>query len=155
MDLLRGLTDRRRMLYSKMSIRWRTTISCLLLMGCLCVASCGAGQPGKTYGLLSWRQGERETIVMVGTFQAVLTPQGACAWLGPGPDYPTLWPQGYAVRFHPTQLIGPKRRIVGRAGQKLGFYATLVSVRKGSSGLTGPARCGVVANKVAVLESPS
>ena len=75
--------------------------------------------------------------------------------LRPGADDPTLWPPGYAVRFHPTELIGPGGGIEGRVGEELYFNATLVAFREGSRGLSGPARCGVVVSKVVLLCSPA
>jgi hypothetical protein len=55
-----------------------------------------------------------------GTFQAKLTPQGACAWLQPVdrltnvPAYrgAYLWPAGYRVRSDPTELLNPHGRVV-------------------------------------------
>ena len=143
-------------------MRLRSTFRSAFLIGCLslCITSCGTAHAHKTFGLLSLRQGSFVgsaigPMVFTGMFEATLTPQGACAWLGPGPDYPTLWAPGYAVRFHPTELIGPGGGIEGRAGQELYFNALLIAFRKGSRELSGPARCGVVASKVVVLCSPS
>ena len=82
-----------------------------------------------------------------GTFHAGLTPSGACAWLAPLRRTPHeapftgafVWPDGYRVRFHPTELINPKGRVVAREGDKItSAGGTLPS----ASDSPGARRCG-------------
>ena len=68
-----------------------------------------------------WKPGQPETgVILTGDFDASITSHGACAWLGPA-RYVILWPAGYRVKFHPTELIGPAGQVVARAGQYIGF----------------------------------
>ena len=54
-----------------------------------------------------------------GPFHATLSSAGvACAWLGENSG-PTIWPQGWQVRFHPTQLIDPSGKVVATEGDLL------------------------------------
>jgi hypothetical protein len=83
-------------------------------------ASVGA----KSFALPSdgWRPNDSEMLALIGgPFHAVMTPQGACAWLGSAPHATYLWPAGYRVRFHPTELIGPGGDVVATEGQKISF----------------------------------
>jgi hypothetical protein len=74
-----------------------------------------------------WKPGDMAMLALTsGEFHAVLTPDGACAWLGSrgGTD---LWPAGYKVRFDPTRLLNAKGRVVAREGDVLqvgGGFAT-------------------------------
>ena len=49
-------------------------------------------------------------------FQASMRGGVACGWIG-FKDLPDLWPAGYRVRFHPTELIDPHGQVVAREGQ--------------------------------------
>jgi hypothetical protein len=51
-----------------------------------------------------------------GPFHASMRGGVACAWIG-SEGLPDLWPAGYRVRFHPTELIDPHGRVVARQGQ--------------------------------------
>ena len=88
-------------------------------------SSANTGKAGVVYPLPSdgWQPGQPEYHVLgSGTFEAVLTRQGACAWLGPA-KYVILWPEGYGVRFHPTELIGPTGKVLAKAGEYVAFPA--------------------------------
>jgi len=68
-----------------------------------------------------WKPGQpSESALTGGSFHATMTAQGPCAWLGNTPR-PFLWPAGYAVRFHPTELIDAAGHVVARQGQKIYF----------------------------------
>jgi hypothetical protein len=55
---------------------------------------------------------------MQGALQAELTEHGAHAWLG-DPHPPVSWPEGWRVRFEPTELIDPEGQIFVREGDVL------------------------------------
>lgn len=78
---------------------------------------------GRSYALPTdgWKPGDREMEALGGgEFHAVLTPDGACAWLGSGTSS-YLWPAGYRVRFDPTRLINAEGRVVAKEGDMLQF----------------------------------
>jgi hypothetical protein len=87
---------------------------------------------------LRWLEpGQPETDeILTGDFDATLTSHGACAWLGPA-RYVILWPAGYQVKFHPTELIGPDGQVVAHAGQYVGFRGRHVE-----PGTPLPSYCG-------------
>lgn len=58
-----------------------------------------------------------------GHFHAALTKSGACAWIA---SYDVLWPAGYLVRFHPTELIGPMGEVVSVQGEDVSIAGQLV-----------------------------
>jgi hypothetical protein len=58
-----------------------------------------------------------------GYFHAALTKSGACAWIA---SYNVLWPAGYRVRFHPTELIGPRSEVVAVQGEDVSIGGQLV-----------------------------
>lgn len=70
----------------------------------------------------------------MGPFHAVMTSSGPCAWIG-GTRRPFLWPDGYEVRFTPTELIAPDGHVVAREGE------TITSGGGGNNALA-PTRCG-------------
>lgn len=85
-------------------------------------AGCSSTHPSKAYPLLSdgWKAGDQTAGVLTdGSFEADLTPTGACAWLGPSRRYLVLWPAGYSVRFHPTELLGPTGVVIAKGGQTI------------------------------------
>lgn len=88
-------------------------------------------------------------MILTGNFEASLTKQGACAWLGPA-RYVTVWPAGYRVRFKPTELIAPDGRVAAKAGQYVGFRGGHVT-----SGMTLPSYCGNPSTGTFMLEGPS
>jgi hypothetical protein len=66
-----------------------------------------------------WKPGEASQLALVlGPFHAKLTASGAQAWVG-SRETATLWPYGYRVRFHPTELINAKGKVVALAGQRI------------------------------------
>jgi hypothetical protein len=67
-----------------------------------------------------WRPGDPALDALaIGPFHATRFKNGqVCAWLGTN-FRPTLWPQGYHVRLHPVQLLGPGGRVVAGAGDVL------------------------------------
>jgi hypothetical protein len=58
-----------------------------------------------------------------GPFHAALTKSGACAWIA---SYDVVWPAGYRVRFHPTELVGPTGKVVARHGEDVSIAGQLV-----------------------------
>jgi hypothetical protein len=97
-----------------------------------------------------WKPGDPGLLMgLLGHFHATLTSSGACAWMGT-PHQGTLymWPAGYRVRFHPTELLSPNGKVVAHQDQKVSA--------SGGVFLTQPADpryCGT-AEKVVVIESP-
>lgn len=71
-----------------------------------------------------WKPGQLSMLsITMGTFHAVHTTSGACAWLGnerPGDKHNAfLWPSGYRVRFSPTVLVDAHGHVVAREGQRI------------------------------------
>ena len=64
-----------------------------------------------------WKPGDPALDALaIGHFHATRLENGqVCAWLGAS-FRPTLWPQGYHVRLHPVQLLGPGGRVIAKAG---------------------------------------
>ena len=56
-----------------------------------------------------------------GEFHAILTDEGARAWLGENSEMSYLWPLGFRVRFNPTELIGPECQVLATEGDLLSF----------------------------------
>jgi hypothetical protein len=101
--------------------------------------ACGAQGSTRVYPLPSdgWRPGQPAGIaIFTGIFDAELTSQGACAWLGPG-KFVNLWPVGWGVRFHPTELIGPDGKVLAKKGQRVGFRGLSVPPPPGTTRLCG------------------
>ena len=58
-----------------------------------------------------WRAGQVHPLAgTIGRFHAVLTADGAQAWLGKTYRH-TLWPEGWSVRFAPTELLDPNGQV--------------------------------------------
>ena len=75
------------------------------------------------YGLPSdgWKPGQADMEeAFGGPFRAMLTKSGACAWIG---SATVLWPAGYRVRFHPTELLDP-----GEPFQGVGAFGIVSAV---------------------------
>ena len=87
-------------------------------------------------------------MIFTGNFEAALTSHGACAWLGPGRSA-NLWPAGYRVRFHPTQLIDAQGKVRAKAGQYVGFRG-----HEGPRTASMSDRCGDLGKMVLMLEEP-
>jgi len=89
------------------------------------------------YGLPSdgWKPGQADMEeAFGGPFRAMLTKSGACAWIG---SATVLWPAGYRVRFHPTELLDPKSQVVVGQGEIIGFGGQLV----GTASWPSASRC--------------
>ena len=105
-----------------------------------------------------WKPGDSYlTAGFFGRFQATLTPSGACAWMyAPNRGIVYLWPAGYRVRFHPTELLSPSGKVVAHQGQKVhaggGGYSKQAVASLSPSPAT-PEYCGT-ANQVILIESP-
>jgi hypothetical protein len=55
-----------------------------------------------------------------GRFYATHTTSGACAWIGePGERVNYLWPAGYSIRLHPTELVDPTGKVIAHQGQEI------------------------------------
>lgn len=75
-----------------------------------------------------WKPGDGSLLALAfGPFHAVMTAEGPCAWLG-ATRSSFLWPAGYTVRFHPTELINAQGRVVATEGQKIDFGGGLGTV---------------------------
>lgn len=105
-----------------------------------------------------WKPGDSAlTAGLLGRFHATLTASGACAWMST-PDQGTvyLWPAGYRVRFHPTELVSPNGDVVAHQNQTVEAGGGVYS-RQGALSLSPPAviprYCGA-AEQVANIESP-
>lgn len=81
-----------------------------------------------------WKPGTLEMLAeFFGPFHATIRNGAACAWLGTsGQVY--LWPAGYGVRFHPTELIDPQGHVVAREGQVVSIGGGSVPVQPGEQG---------------------
>ncbi len=105
-----------------------------------------ASTTGHSYRLPSngWKPGTGSMLSRGGgEFHAVLTPTGACAWLGSGP---TTWPAGYRVRFNPTVLINPSGRVIAREGD-------LLEVGGGYVDMATSTRCVTAGERPFVIQS--
>lgn len=93
-----------------------------------------------------WTPGAPTRLARIsGAFHAALTADGACAWLGDGSaDY--LWPAGYRVRFHPTELLDRDGHVVARGGD-------LVDFGGGWSAASERSRCGRAGQETAFVQS--
>src|SRR4051812_15693246 len=61
-----------------------------------------------------WRPGTAHPLAgTVGRFHAILDTDGARAWLGRTYRH-TLWPEGWSVRFEPTELVDPDGHVFAR-----------------------------------------
>jgi hypothetical protein len=104
-----------------------------------------------------WKPGDGSVLAGIfGRFHATLTPYGACAWMAtPNQGTVYLWPEGYRVRFHPTELIGPNGKVVARQGQEVNAGGGFYSQQEAASLSPPPAipgYCGK-AEGVALIES--
>jgi hypothetical protein len=95
-----------------------------------------------------WRPGDAEMFALFqGQFHASRTSSGACASIvEPGGRLSYLWPAGYRVRFHPTELLDPSGKVVARQGDEINtaggvgppstpFPASLRHCKQGSEGV--------------------
>ena len=126
-----------------------------LILGLVC-AGCSSGPPAlgaaKVYPLPSdgWKPGQPEGhVIFTGNFDAVLTSQGACAWIGP-PRTLMYWPAGYGVRFNPTELIGPHGEVMATKGEYVGFRGARLP-----SGVRWTQRCGRIDHLTLMLQGTS
>jgi hypothetical protein len=92
-----------------------------------CSLTLGSAQPSPAYHVSDalpsdgWKPGMVEMLAAFGgPFHAAIRDGTACAWLGSG-DVAFVWPAGYSVRFHPTELLNAKDRVIARSGQVVGF----------------------------------
>jgi hypothetical protein len=93
-----------------------------------------------------------------GRFHATLTTSGACASMGIHPSAVYLWPAGYRVRFHPTELLSPTGKLVAHQNEWVNAGGGLYSDRDAESlslspSLVIPRQCGI-AETVVLIESP-
>jgi hypothetical protein len=105
----------------------------LLVAGC---STTHIGPPPGTIALPSdgWKPGMAMMLVgFRGPFHASMRGGVACAWIG-SEDLPDLWPAGFRVHFHPTELIDPQGHVVAREGQ---VVSSAGGVDPGTSGQPG------------------
>ena len=104
-----------------------------------------------------WKPGDGRLLAgFLGPFHATLTPSGACASMGNQADIVFLWPAGYQVRFHPTQLLSPSGKVVAYQNQWVnaggGGYPWLAALSLHPPPII-PSYCGT-AKSVVLIESP-
>lgn len=89
--------------------------------------------------------GVREAIIE-GRLAGETTGEGGCVWLeGEERRYLLRWPEGFAARFDPLEVIDPSDRVVAREGSTL----------KAVGGYETPSetdRCASTGDTVAVIE---
>lgn len=81
-------------------------------------AAMGAGCTQKHYPLDSngWSGGPpARGAHATGAFHAVQSGGTACAWIG-SHRVATLWPKGWSVSFHPTELLDSDAKVVAQEG---------------------------------------
>jgi hypothetical protein len=74
-----------------------------------------------------------------GVFHATLIDGHACASIGGGP---TRWPQGWSVRFNPTELVDAAGHLVAREGDELAAGGGF-GLRATASSPCGPVGAGI------------
>ncbi len=93
---------------------------------------------------------------LFGRFHATNTPSGACASMGIHQGTVYLWPVGYRVRFHPTELLSPNGKVVAHQNQEVNAGGGAYS-QHGALSLSPPPviprYCGT-AETVVLIESP-
>jgi hypothetical protein len=96
------------------------------------LAGCSGGISGMALPSDGWPAPGTLTMMasQSGPFHAALRDGVACAWLGPkeGRD---LWPVGYSVRFHPTELINPQGKVIASEGDTIIFAGGGVRAKPG------------------------
>jgi hypothetical protein len=94
-----------------------------------------------------WKPGDGAFLVGGdGSFFATLTPSGACAgWrsipAGRG-SVNAVWPAGYRVRFHPTELVDATGEVVAHEGEPIGVGGSFASPQDPAYGKYARDRCG-------------
>ena len=119
------------MIFLRHNVRVRTrlialVVACLLAPAAvvfrLAADTLASSSPHVGSGLYSlpsdgWKPGHPSMLALLdGRFGAKLTADGACGGLG---STTALWPVGYKVRFHPTELVNPRGAVVAHEGQRL------------------------------------
>jgi hypothetical protein len=137
-------------------------MACLVLVVTLMSASNVAastnasGSGSRTYSLPSdgWKAGRPAMLALArGTFHAVLTTAGACAWLGSG-GMTFVWPAGYHVRFNPTELIDAVGHVVAHQNDQVSFGGGVYPSRtSGRCALAGKPTFAAQSNPLPVRES--
>lgn len=93
-----------------------------------------------------WKPGDGAFLVGgFGSFFATLTPSGACAgWrsipAGRG-SIDAVWPAGYRVRFHPTELLDALGAVVARQGERIDVGGSFASPQDPAYGKYTRDRC--------------
>lgn len=83
--------------------------------------------------------------VTSGAFHAAMTADGACAWLGDGAkNY--FWPEGYRVRFNPTELLDRDGQVVAQEHDQVSFAG-------GSGSAPRKSRCGAAGQESWLVQS--
>lgn len=102
-------------------------LTIMLLVGCTSAATghhpsnSSVSPHSGVYGLPTdgWQSGDVSlNALTAGAFHADRRNGLGCAWLGSDRP-PFLWPQGYHVRFDPTELLAPNGRVVAREGERV------------------------------------
>lgn len=123
----------------------------MILVGSGLMASAStrsASTHNRLYALPSdgWKPGDGAFLVGGdGSFFATLTPSGACAgWrsipAGRG-SINAVWPAGYRVRFHPTELVDATGEVVAHEGESIGVGGSFASPQDPAYGRYTRDRC--------------
>jgi hypothetical protein len=94
-----------------------------------------------------WAPGSTSRLALVtsGAFHAAMTADGACAWLDDGAtDY--FWPEGYRVRFNPTELLDRDGQVVAKEHDQVSFAG-------GSGSAPRKSRCGAAGQESWLVQS--
>jgi hypothetical protein len=137
-------------------LRRLAAYSAIALVGFIIVPLSAGGSVGASnarahnYRLPSdgWKPGDISMAAAFhGRFFATLTISGACAWIRePGERVNYLWPAGYSIRLHPTELVNPMGKVIAHQGQEISSgggvgseAAQIASLRHCKNGATGVA----------------
>lgn len=88
--------------------------------------------PSGLYGLPTdgWQTGDAGLNALTsGAFHADRRGDLGCAWIGSDRS-PFLWPQGYHLRFDPTELLASNGDVVAREGERVQAGGGYVAVSK-------------------------
>lgn len=122
------------------------------------VSDAATAQPSGQYlPTDGWKPGDGGLLMGIwGPFHATVTPSGVCGSMGVHPGVVYLWPAGYRVRLHPTELVGPSGKVIAHQGQWVnaagGSYPWLAALALHPPPVI-PSYCGSPQD-VILLESP-
>ena len=106
-----------------------------------------ADRPAPSYPLPTTGSpdGPYHTVPIHGEFRVWMTPDGACAAIGPQ-NMAFLWPKGYRVRLDPVQLLDDHGKVVAKGGK-------FITAAGGSPPSSTPNRCAAPRQQTFAIES--